>query len=109
MRRVVITGTGFCSPIGSNAKELLHNLENLKSGIVYMNQWDGVKGLEARVAGLVDIDDFSQIPRANRRTMDRVAMMCALSLQDAIKQSGIDQDILSSPRTGISFGSAMGG
>jgi 3-oxoacyl-[acyl-carrier-protein] synthase II len=109
MRRVVITGIGFCSPIGNTLQEVKSNFEQMKSGIRYMHEWDEINGLESRIAGVVDKDDFSEIPRNYRRTMDRVSMMSALSLQEAIKQSGLTQEQISSLRTGLSFGSAMGG
>ena len=109
MRRVVITGIGFCSPIGNTLQEVKSNFEQMKSGIRYMHEWDDVNGLDSRIAGVVDKDDFSEIPRNYRRTMDRVSMMSALSLQEAIKQSGLTQEQISSLRTGLSFGSAMGG
>jgi 3-oxoacyl-[acyl-carrier-protein] synthase II len=109
MRRVVITGVGFYSPIGNSLEEIKRNFMDMKSGIRSMPEWDGANGLEARIAGVVDVDDFSEIPRANRRTMDRVAMMCALSLKRAIIQSGLDDTTIKHKRTGLSFGSAMGG
>lgn len=109
MRRVVITGTGFYSPIGDNMIDLRTSLEEMKSGIRFMGEWDSVNGLEARIAGIVPVNDFGEIPRAYRRTMDRVAMMCALSLKRAITQSGLDTEQITAHRTGLSFGSAMGG
>jgi 3-oxoacyl-[acyl-carrier-protein] synthase II len=109
MRRVVITGVGFYSPIGSSMDELRQSFEEMKSGIRYMGEWEGANGLEARIAGVVPTTDFNEIPRANRRTMDRVAMMCSLSLKRAIEQSGLSDAMIQSPRSGLSFGSAMGG
>lgn len=109
MRRVVITGTGFYSPIGDTEEKVMDHFFGMKSGIRKMDEWDSVNGLDARIAGVVPVSDFSEIPRQNRRTMDRVAMMCALSLKRAVEQSGLEQRHISSPRTGLSFGSAMGG
>jgi len=109
MRRVVITGVGFYSPIGDTEEKVMDHFLGMKSGIRKMDEWDAVNGLEARIAGVVPATDFSEIPRQNRRTMDRVAMMCALSLKRAVAQSGLEQTHISSPRTGLSFGSAMGG
>jgi len=109
MRRVVITGTGFYSPIGDNMTDLRFSLEHMKSGVRFMDEWSGVNGLDTRIAGVVPVSDFSEIPRAYRRTMDRVAMMCALSLKRAVVQSGLDATQITAHKTGISFGSAMGG
>lgn len=108
-RRVVITGVGFYSPIGDDMATLRSSFEQMKSGVRTMSEWEKVNGLSSRIAGVVAQDDFSEIPRQYRRTMDRVAMMCALSLKRAVAQSGLTQAEVTSPRTGISFGSAMGG
>ncbi len=109
MRRVVITGIGFYSPIGNSIEELKSSFLDMKSGIRYMPEWEHINGLDAKIAGVVAVDDFSEIPRANRRTMDRVAMMAALSLKRAIVQSGLGDEVVKHERTGLSFGSAMGG
>lgn len=109
MKRVVVTGIGSVTPIGNGLDEMHQSMLNNKSGIRYMQEWDEIVGLKSRVAGMVN--DFSEevIPRKFRRTMDRVAQMCAVSMEQAIADSGLDRSKITDPRIGISFGSAMGG
>jgi 3-oxoacyl-[acyl-carrier-protein] synthase II len=108
-RRVVITGASCYTPIG-NGMEAIHEsfLQN-RSGVRYMHEWDEVSGLKSRVAGVVKDFDPNSINRQYRRTMDRVAQMCAKSLEEAIAASGLSEAEINNPKTGISFGSAMGG
>jgi len=109
MRRVVITGVSCYSPLGNGTKALYEGLLNNRSGVQYMSDWDEVVGLKSRVAGVVDGFDAATINRQYRRTMDRVAQMCAKSLEEAIAASGLSETDITDRKTGISFGSAMGG
>lgn len=107
--RVVITGTSCYSPLGNGMESVYEGLLYNRSGVRYMSDWDDIAGLKSRVAGVVEGFDATSINRQYRRTMDRVAQMCAKSLEEAILQSGLTQSDIVNPKTGISFGSAMGG
>lgn len=108
-RRVVVTGLSCYTPLGNGIDALCESLSKNASGVQYMSEWDEVNGLKARVAGVVKDFDPSLINRQYRRTMDKVAQMCAKSLEEAIAMSGLDESVISRASTGISFGSAMGG
>ena len=109
MRRVVITGVGLNSPLGNSYDELFESLKNSESGIEYIKEWDNVAHLNTKVAGVVKNVDFKTIPRKFRRSMGRVAQLSALSTMDAIKDADLTQELLSSKRCGLAFGSTMGG
>lgn len=109
MERVVITGTGAITPLGQGMKAIHRSLRESRSGVRYMAEWDEIVGLHARIAGRVADFSGEMIDRKYRRTMDRVAQMAAAALDSAIRESGLEPDRISHPRTGISFGSAMGG
>jgi 3-oxoacyl-[acyl-carrier-protein] synthase II len=109
MRRVVITGIGLNSPLGNSYDELLQSLKDGKCGIEYVKEWDVIDYLHTKVAGLVKNVDLQAIPRKYRRSMDRVVQLSALSTQDAINDAGLAQELLSSKKCGIAFGSTMGG
>ena len=69
-RRVVITGIGAITPIGSNALETWNNALSGKSGIVKLkSEW--AEGLAAQIAGLVSVDPFEVLDRVSARRMDR--------------------------------------
>ena len=109
MRRVVITGVGLNSPLGNSYEELYESLKNSKCGIEYIKEWDEIANLNTKVAGIVKGLDFKAIPRKFRRSMGRVAQLSAISTSQAIEDSGLSQEELSSKRCGLAFGSTMGG
>ncbi|MEE8589058.1 MAG: beta-ketoacyl synthase N-terminal-like domain-containing protein, partial [Sulfurimonadaceae bacterium] len=88
MRRVVITGVGVLSPLGNDMQELQEGLESSRSGVVHVESWSEYKDFKTRVCGLVNWDDYKVIPRKSRRSMGRVAIMAAKTMQDAVKDAG---------------------
>jgi 3-oxoacyl-[acyl-carrier-protein] synthase II len=108
-RRVVITGIGIKSPIGNSLNDFQKNLFNMKSGIKKIDSWDNILGLKTKVAGIVPVIDEKVIPRQFRRSMDRVAILATLSCKDAISDANLNEDEISSYRTGIAYGSTVGG
>jgi 3-oxoacyl-[acyl-carrier-protein] synthase II len=108
-RRVVIIGMGIRSPIGNTPGELVKSLKERRSGICIMPEWQNIKGLRTRVAGVCHIEgEEESIPRPYRRSMGRVAMLAALSAIDAVKASGLSEEEIASQACGISYGSTEG-
>jgi 3-oxoacyl-[acyl-carrier-protein] synthase II len=108
-RRVVVVGMGIRSPIGNTPGELVKSLKEHRSGISIMPEWEGIKNLRTRVAGLCDIKgEEESIPRQYRRSMGRVAMLAALSAIDAVKASGLSEEEIASQACGVSYGSTEG-
>jgi len=108
-RRVVVVGMGIRSPIGNSLGEFVKSLKEHRSGISIMPEWEGVKNLRTRVAGLCDIEgEEESIQRQYRRSMGRVAMLAALSAIDAVKSSGLSEEEIASPACGVSYGSTEG-
>ena len=108
-RRVVVVGAGIRSPIGNTLGELVKSLKESRSGISIMPEWQAIKGLRTRVAGLCDIKgEEESIPRQYRRSMGRVAMLAALSAVDAVKASGLREEEIASQACGVSYGSTEG-
>ena len=108
-RRVVVVGMGIRSPIGNTLGELVKSLKERRSGITIMPEWEGMKSLRTRVAGLCDIEgEEESIPRQYRRSMGRVAMLAALSAIEAVKASGLSEEEIASQACGVSYGSTEG-
>ncbi len=108
-RRVVVVGMGIRSPIGNTLGDLAKSLKECRSGISIMPEWQKIKGLRTRVAGLCDIKgEEESIPRQYRRSMGRVAMLAALSAIDAVKASGLSEEEIASQACGVSYGSTEG-
>jgi 3-oxoacyl-[acyl-carrier-protein] synthase-1 len=104
MRRAVITGLGLVSPLGNNAQETLVSLRETKSGIKYQEAYEEM-GLRSLIAGSIDIDIEDRIERKLRRFMGDAAAFSYIALDEAIADSGLDENDVSNERTGIVAGS----
>ncbi|MBV7433944.1 beta-ketoacyl-ACP synthase I [Cardiobacteriaceae bacterium TAE3-ERU3] len=104
MRRVVITGMGIVSSLGNNAKEVLHALQNLKSGIRFSPEYKEL-GLRSHVHGDINIDLKPLIDRKALRFMGNTAAYCYIAMQQAIEQAKLSKELISNPRTGLVVGS----
>lgn len=103
MRRVVVTGMGIVSSLGNNVKEVLHSLQELKSGISFADTYKEL-GLRSHVHGAIHIDLKSFIDRKALRFMSNAAAYCHIAMQEAIAQAGLSETQVSNPRTGIVMG-----
>ena len=104
MRNVVITGVGIKSCIGNDYAEVLVNLQNAKSGIVFNEKYSEM-GFRSCVSGSVNIDLSEHIDRKLLRFMGESAGYAYLATKDALKMAGIDESHLDSPKIGIVAGS----
>ena len=104
MRKVVITGVGIKSCIGNDYAEVLSNLQNAKSGIVFNEKYSEM-GFRSCVSGSVNIDLSEHIDRKLLRFMGESAGYAYLATKDALKMAGIDESHLDSPKIGIVAGS----
>ena len=105
MREVVVTGIGIVSSIGNNVEEVTESLKTLKSGIV-KNDINSELGLRSHISGSVkNLDLKERIDRNLFRFMGEAAAFAYISTEEAIKDSGLDEESLSSERTGLIMGS----
>jgi len=109
-RRVVITGMGAISPLGSDLNTLWNNLVNGKSGVSTITAFDASE-LPTRIAAEVkDFNPEDYIDRRDVRRMDRFVHFAVaasmLALQDAELNIGTNAD---PERTGVIIGSGIGG
>jgi len=104
MRRAVITGLGVVSCIGNNKDEVLDALKNGRSGIV-ANETFREMGLRSQVSGSCHIDLKEHIDRKVLRFMGGAAAYAYISMQQAIADAGLEDDDVSSVRTGLIAGS----
>ena len=104
MRRVVITGLGIVSPIGNNAEEVSASLRAGRSGIVFAPEY-AERGFRSQVHGAPQIVLEDHIDKRNLRFMGRGAAYNFLSMEQAIRDSGLEESDISNPRTGLIMGS----
>jgi len=104
MRRVVITGLGIVSPIGNSAEEVSASLRAGRSGIVFAPEY-AEHGFRSQVHGAPQIVLEDHIDKRNLRFMGRGAAYNFLSMEQAIRDSGLEESDISNPRTGLIMGS----
>jgi 3-oxoacyl-[acyl-carrier-protein] synthase-1 len=104
MKRIVITGVGIVSCIGTDKDQVLSSLKEGKSGIRYREDYKEM-GFRSHVAGTIDIDFKEHIDRKQLRFMGDAAAYAYLAMQQAVTDSGLSDEQVSNPRTGIIAGS----
>ena len=105
MKRVVVTGMGIVSSLGNNKSEVLESLKKAKSGIEFSEIYANM-GLRSHVHGSIsEINTKDVIDRKMLRFMADAAIYNAIALDEAIKQSGLSEEMVSHERTGLIMGS----
>ena len=104
MRRVVVTGLGIVSSIGNNAEEVVAALKSGKSGIEASAEMTE-HGFRSQVAGTLKIDVAEHIDKRTLRFMGPGAAYAYIAMQQAIEDAGLDEAVISNPRTGLVAGS----
>ena len=105
MNRVVVTGMGIVSSLGNNKSEVLESLKKAKSGIEFSEKYAEM-GLRSHVHGSIsEINTKDVIDRKMLRFMADAAIYNAIALDEAIKQSGLSEEMVSHERTGLIMGS----
>lgn len=108
VKRVVITGMGAISPLGTGTDQLFEALKSGKSGIGHVPALEKIGGMGPRIAGLVHGVDPKQIPRKNRRSMSHMSIYALLAAQEALLQGTVDDMTRTQGRLGIVLGSTVG-
>jgi 3-oxoacyl-[acyl-carrier-protein] synthase-1 len=103
-RRVVVTGLGVISCIGNDQDEVTQSLKEGKSGIVFSPKYAEM-GFRSHVEGRPNITLEDKIDRKLLRFMGDGAAYNYLSLEQAIKDSGLEEKDVSNERTGLIMGS----
>ncbi|MFL2890781.1 MAG: beta-ketoacyl-ACP synthase I [Candidatus Pelagibacterales bacterium] len=104
MRRVVVTGIGIVSPIGNNTAEVTESLKEAKSGISF-DQSHKEMGFRSHVSGQIKINLQDSIDRKFLRFMGDGASYNYLAMLEALKDSGLEENEISNPMTGLIMGS----
>ncbi|HZH11547.1 MAG TPA: beta-ketoacyl-ACP synthase I [Microvirga sp.] len=104
MRRVVVTGMGIVSSIGNNTQEVLASLREAKSGIAKAEEYEKY-GFRCQVHGAPQIDVESLVDRRAMRFHGRGTAWNHVAMDQAIRDSGLEESDISNERTGIIMGS----
>jgi len=104
MKRVVVTGIGVVSCLGNNQEEVYQSLLNTKSGISFCEEYKE-HNLKSHIHGKPNIKLEDHIDRKTIRFMGDGSSYNYIAMQEAIKDSGLEEKDVSNFTTGIVMGS----
>ena len=108
-RRVVITGLGIVSPVGTGITQAWQNIVDGKSGIARITRFDASL-FTSKIAGEVKGFDVNQYLSAkDARRMDVFIHYGLAAGMEAIKDAGIEVTEQNAERIGVNIGSGIGG
>ncbi len=104
-RRIVITGMGAITPLGTTLKATWDGVVNGRSASV-RSRFLTHRELPVRIAGEVRgfTCDISAIPEDMRALPGRSALFCLSAAQEALQDAGLDMGRENPLRVGISLG-----
>lgn len=107
--RVVITGLGAVSPLGSSLEQYWEGLESGRSGIRRITHFDP-GDLPCQIAG--EVPDFNVENYMDRKEARRTARACQIALGAAVQavhDAGLPDKMPNPERAGVLYGSVVAG
>jgi len=108
-RRVVVTGMGIVSPVGSTLDDAWRNVSEGNSGTVLIEDFD-TSTYPTRIAGVVqgfNVDDY--LAKKDQRKNDPFIHYCVGATVKAIRDSGLEITEENGHRVGVALGAGIGG
>ena len=108
-RRVVITGLGVVSPLGSDLKLFWHCLSQGRSGLSRMTTCD-THGLSTSLGGEIpDFDPLDFIPRKQARRMGRVTQFAVAAALMSVRDAGLRLEWEDRGQIAVCMGTSIAG
>ncbi len=104
MRRVVVTGIGIVSSIGSDANEVLASLRESRSGVVASPEYAEL-GFRCQVHAPARVDWESMVDRRAARFLSNGLGYAHVAMEQAIVDAGLTPQEMSDERVGLIVGS----
>ena len=104
MKRVVITGIGIVSCLGNNQEEVYQSLLNSKSGITFCEEYKEYN-LKSNIHGKPNIKLEDYVDRKIIRFMGDGSAYNYIAMNEAVKDSGLEEKDVSNISTGMIMGS----
>ncbi|MBR5625456.1 MAG: beta-ketoacyl-ACP synthase II [Alphaproteobacteria bacterium] len=115
MKRVVVTGMGIVSPVGTGVDFAWKNILAGKSGVRKIEDFD-VSDLASQIAGVPQcgteagmFNPDAVVDAREQRKMDKCIIYGMVAADEAIKDAGLDAYNGDLERVGVSIGSGIGG
>ncbi|BDE82723.1 beta-ketoacyl-ACP synthase II [Porphyromonas somerae] len=109
LKRVVVTGLGAISPLGSDLTSTWEGMKAGRSGAAPITLWDASKHKTQFACEVKGFDPAEHFDRKEARKFDRYTMFALVSAEEALKDSGLDLESADKNRIGVIFTSGVGG
>jgi 3-oxoacyl-[acyl-carrier-protein] synthase II len=109
LRRVVVTGLGALTPLGSDVSSYWEGLKKGVSGAAPITRFDASKFKTRFACEVKDFDPNNHFDRKEARKMDLYAQFAMVAADEAVRDSGIDLEKIDADRCGVIWGSGIGG
>lgn len=109
LKRVVVTGLGALTPIGSNVSDSWDALVKGVSGADLITLFDTEKFKTKFACEVKDFNPLDFFDRKEARKYDRYAQFGLVAAEEAISDSGIDSEGVNKDKVGVIWASGIGG
>jgi len=107
--RVVVTGLGAVTPIGSGAAGLLDGVRAGLAGVRAITRFDASQFASRVAAEVADFDASRHLDGRQARRLDRFSQFAVVSARGAIADAALTLDHTDRERVGCFIGTALGG
>ena len=115
MKRVVITGMGIVSPVGTGVEYAWKNIIAGQSGVRKIDEFD-VSDLASQIGGMpvrgTDVGQYNPdvaVDPRDQRKMDKAILYGVVAAVEAVKDAGLEEYAGDKERVGVSIGGGIGG
>lgn len=108
-RRVVVTGLGCITPIGTGREGLWEGLQRKESAVRRISRFDPTIFRSHIAAQVDDFEPTDYIDRSRLKRLDRFAQFSVATARLAIEDAALRMDALDPDRVAVQIGSALGG
>ncbi len=110
MQRVVVTGYGLVTPLGSDLEEVWKKICRGESGIRKTTVMDGFPGARSTIGGeCLDFTTEGMIPLHEARRLERFVQYALYSAIGAVRMANLDFDREDRERCAVIVGTGVGG
>ena len=109
LKRVVVTGLGAITPVGSSIPEMWENVLNGVSGAGPITHFDASKFKTQFACEVKNFDALKYFDRKEARKLDVYAQYAIASAKEALENSGVDLEKIDKDEVGVIFAAGIGG
>jgi len=107
--RVVVTGIGVLTALGSDLDQFWNSLVEGKSGVRKISQFDA-SDLPCQIAGeVIDYNPEDYMPLKEARRLSRASQLSLAAAHKAVADADLKIPVSNPDRVGVYFGTAIGG